>query len=68
MRFDYTHGEGAKYLVSLYGFNVEDHYYYHTYREAKRAFKTIKDSKQAEGTILSLTDIVKDCRKEFMKF
>lgn len=68
MNFDYTHGRGAKYLVSLYGFNVEDRYYCDTYKEAKRIFKAIKDSKQTEGTVLSLTDMVKDFRKEFIKF
>jgi hypothetical protein len=68
MRFDYTHGKGAKYLVSLYGFNVEDKYYCDTYKEAKRIFNSIKMGKHAEGTVVSLTDMQKDYRKMFFKF
>ena len=68
MRFDYTHGNGAKYIVTLYGCNVEDHYYLDTYKDAKRLFERIKGGKHEKGTALSLSDIVKDHRKEFYKF
>ena len=68
MKFDCTHGKKAKYLVSLYGWNVEDKWYCNTYGEAKRIFNEIKSVYQSSGTILSLTDMVKDIRKEFVRF
>ena len=68
MRFDYTHGNRAKYIVSLYGWNVGDHYYCDSYKQAKRIFDDIKNREHEKGTTLSLSDIAKDIRKEFMKF
>lgn len=68
MRFDYTHGNKAKYMVSLYGFNVEDHYYCDTYKGAKAVYDGLLGASHAKGTVLSLSDLTKDVRKEFKRF
>lgn len=68
MKFDYTHGNKAKYIVSIYGWNVADHYYCDSYKGAKQLFDSIKSEKHEEGTILSLSDSIKDVRKEFVRF
>lgn len=67
MRFDYTHGNEAKYMVSLYGWNVQDYYYYASYKDAKEAFKNIQ-SEGHKDVALSLWDLKKDVRKEYVKF
>lgn len=68
MNFNYTHGNKTKYIVSLYGWNVEDHYYCDTYKGAKRIFDSIKGKKHESGTTLTIADAVKYVRKEFIKF
>ena len=56
----------ARYMVSLYGWNVEDHYYYHYFNKAKKLYESLK-AEQKPGTTLSIYDIAKDIRKEFSK-
>ena len=68
MRFDCTHGNKAKYIVSLYGWDVEDHFYCDTFKNAKRIFNIAKGTKFRKGTALSLYNIQKDIRKEYVKF
>lgn len=68
MRFDYTKGEEAKYVVSLYNWNINDHLYYHTYKEAKEHFNKLKNGFFPEGTVVSIYDLKKDVRKAFKKF
>ena len=41
MRFDRTSGKEARYMVTLYGWNVEDHYYCDSYKTAKKILKNI---------------------------
>lgn len=68
MRFDHTEGKKAKYMVSLYGWNVHDVYYYHYGREAKAAFEALKGKPNKPGTVISIYDMVTDTRKAFYKF
>lgn len=68
MHFDRTNGKEERYIVNLYSWDVEDHYYYHSYREAKNLFDKIKNEKHKEGTAISIYDIKNDVRKEFIKF
>lgn len=67
MRFDHTRGKTAKYVVNLYAWNVEDHSYFHYYKEAKALFDRLK-KKQDNGTTLSIYDLQKDERKAFARF
>ena len=57
MRFDFTHGGVAKYSVSLYGFNVEDKYYFRELDEAKRFFEEMTTRYYAKGTLITLRDV-----------
>lgn len=67
MRFDHTKGKTARYVVTLYGWNVEDHSYFHYYKEAKSLFDRLKGHQDC-GTVLSIYDLSKDVRKDFIKF
>lgn len=69
MKFDRTKGKKARYLVSVYGWNVEDRYYYHYYREAKALFNEIKGKRttSGNGNVVSVYDIEKDVRKDFAR-
>lgn len=67
MTFDYTHGQTPKYLVSVYGFNVEDKYYYHYYHRARLHFMTLIDRYRGMGFAISISDLITDERKEFFK-
>lgn len=74
MRFDYTHGKEARYVVVLYsltGFS-SDHYYFHEYRKAKEFFKQACETEQAretESTVeaISVYDMKRDIRKDFCR-
>jgi NifB/MoaA-like Fe-S oxidoreductase len=66
MKFDYTHGKTAKYMVSVHGWNVNDQYYYGDYKSAKEMFSRMVD-RRLDGVSVSLWDMVKDIRKEFAK-
>ena len=65
MEFDYTNGNKPRYLVSFYGGDVKDKWYYDKYRKAKEKFNEVK-KRQSRGTILSLIDVVRNARKEFI--
>lgn len=67
MRFDYTKGQEARYMTSVYGVNVEDHYYYHIYKEAKAAFDRLKGLEHEPGTSISVYDLKNDVKKEFAR-
>lgn len=64
MRFDYTKGQYAKYMVSIYREIGEDFYYFHSFKEAKEFFGRIKES-EGKGTTISLWDIKNDIRKDY---
>ena len=66
MRFNYTHGKEAKYQVSIHRWNVSDFYYFSNYRDAKKCFNEWADGEE-EGTSLSLWDMGKDVRKEYVR-
>lgn len=67
MRFDRTKGMKARYIVTLYGWNVQDHYYFHYLKEAKELFGKLNNGKHDKGTIISLSDLVKDKRLAFVE-
>ena len=69
MRFDFTKGKTAKYMVSIYmPDGCYDHLYYHSHREAKEKFdKLSKSGHYEKGTAMSLYDIQKDIRKEYAR-
>lgn len=67
MKFDYTKGKKARYLVNIYGWNASDQYYFHYFREAKEMFNNIKEKSLKEGRSVSIYDLTKDIRKEFAK-
>jgi hypothetical protein len=59
MKFDYTHGKEAKYIVSLYSWNVSDHYYMSDLDVAEKVYeKIVKNCKK--GDLVSIYDIKKD--------
>lgn len=68
MRFDRTKGMKARYMVNVYGQRVEDHYYYHYFKEADKFFNELLRIPQEQGTILSIWDLQKDVRKGFQRF
>ena len=65
MKFNYTHGNEAKYMVSVYGWNISDYYYCHEYKQAKELFNKLKEL--VKDASISIYDIKKDIRKEFAK-
>lgn len=67
MRFDRTKGLKAKYIVTLYGWNVDDRYYCHYFRDAKAIFESIKAKGLEKGSATSIYDLEKDERKAFAK-
>lgn len=69
MKFDFTKGQPAKYMVSIYEPDgSHDKLYYHYFREAKRKVNWLKENESYEkGTIISLYDMQKDARKEFVR-
>ena len=69
MKFDYTHGEPARYLVIITWWNGRDMYYFNTHKEAIKLYKSIQASSNdyPKGAVISLYDIRKDVRKEFSR-
>jgi len=69
MKFNFTKGKSANYIVSIYEPDgCHDQLYYHYHREAKDKLNELKGSGCYEkGTIISLYDIHKDIRKEFVR-
>ena len=68
MRFDRTNGKEVRYMVTLYGWNVEDHYCCDSYKTAKKIFDEISHKDHEKGVALSIYDMKKDIRKAFIKF
>lgn len=66
MKFDYTHGKEAKYMVSIHGWNFDDHYYFGEAAAAKKMFKEIAERKE-KGITASLWDMKRDIRKDFIR-
>lgn len=66
MKFDYTKGEKAKYMVGVYRETVNDHYYVHSMAEAKKLFSNLA-MKERKGVRISIYDMVKDVRKAFIQ-
>ena len=66
MRFDYTKGQPAKYLVSIYRETSEDFYYFHYFKAAKEFFEAAR-AKEASGTSISLWDMATDVKKSFVR-
>lgn len=61
MKFDYTHGKEAKYIVSLCSWNVSDHYYMSDLDVAEKLYEEIvKNCKK--GDLVYIYDIKKDRR------
>lgn len=66
MKFDYTKGEKAKYMVGVYRELVDDQYYVHSMAEAKKLFNNLA-MKESKGTAVSIYDLAKDIRKAYIK-
>ena len=66
MKFDYTKGLKAKYLVSVHNWQVDDFYYFHYFKEAKTLFESITEEKY-KGFSVSLYDMDTDVKKMFKK-
>ncbi len=66
MRFDYTKGKEAKYMVTLYSWNVNDRSFFHSFDEAKALFDRLKNS-ELKDALVSLWDVKKDVRKEYVR-
>lgn len=68
MRFDYTEGKVANYLVSAHYETVSDYYYFHYLKAANEVFERIVNNHNPkERIIIALDDLVKDKRKK-LKF
>lgn len=74
MKFDFTGGEKANYMVNLYIWNKEtgmwdegDHMYYHSFAEAKAKFKELANQPMEPNTVISV-DSMQDVRKLFKRF
>lgn len=57
MKFDYTKGRDARYKVTIYGWNVEDTYFFHTHDEAKRFYDKLKAKPIERGYIISIREV-----------
>lgn len=72
MKFDYTHGNEAKYMVSRYGWATQDQYYVDSMATAKKLFEALKGrnewkSTSSEWKSISIYDLKKDVRKAFVR-
>ena len=67
MRFDYTQGKKAKYIVSVHSWNVSDHYYCNCYKQAKELFDKLRENKEFKGRTVSVYDLKNDIQKNFAK-
>lgn len=68
MRYDYTKGKEARYILSVNRWNGSDYLYFHEYSEAKRAFEKHKLIVEEYGTSLNIYDLKKDVRKCHYRF
>lgn len=59
----------AKYGVTVYGWNINDIYYFENHRKAKKFFGSIIGSRKWDkGTIISIYDLVNDVKKDWIRF
>ena len=69
MKFDFTHGKKVRYMVSVHRWNVDDHMYFHNYKDAKNKFDELRGNKNLnEGTSINLYDVINDIRKMHYRF
>lgn len=66
MTFNYAKGT-PKYMVSVYGWNVEDRYYYDYFRDAVKKFDNLTHGIQGMSVCVSVYDMANDIRKRFAK-
>lgn len=67
MKFDYTHGKEAKYMVSAYCWSGSDQYYVESMTQAKKLFESLKQSNEGRDAVVSIYDLKKDIRKAFAR-
>lgn len=68
MKFDFTHGKKARYMVGVHRWNADDHIYFHYYKDAKNKFDELRNRSLAEGTSINLYDMDNDVRKMYYRF
>lgn len=66
MRFDYTKGQHANYMVSIHRWNGNDFYYFHYFKDAKKLYDDVK-GKEEKGTSVSIWDMTRDIRKDYVR-
>ena len=54
-------------MVTIYRGFVNDHFYYHYYKQAKDFFEGIKNGGIEVGNTISVYDLSKDIRKDFAR-
>ena len=67
MKFDFTHGKSAKYLVSVHRWDISDQYYVHSMKDAKEIFENLKVKNQPSDTTISIYDLIRDIRKDYVR-
>ena len=67
MIFDLSYGLLPKYLVHVYGWNVDDRYYFHYYNKAREKFTQLVSLHNGKGYAISISDLATDTRKDFFK-
>ena len=67
MRFDYSKGKEARYLVAIHYETTDDYYFFHYYADAKLLFKNCKENNGAKIRTLVLSDLKLDVRKDFFR-
>ena len=68
MKFDYTHGKKAKYMVSFHTELIGDQYYFSDFHNANEMFKRMANEEREKGTAVSLYDMATDTRKKYHKY
>lgn len=68
MKFNFTNGKTAKYMVSVYKWNQQDCYYYHFFKDAMKKFESLKSLPFEKDTVVSIYDVKNDIRKAFVRF
>ena len=67
MRFYYNKEKEPKYMVSLYAWNIEDHWYYDNMRQAKDKVMNLTETEWESDVTISLHNMRRDERKIFIK-
>lgn len=62
MRFDYTNGKTAKYILSIYSDVIADHYYYADLASARKLFNKLTSAELPRGTSVHIYNLKKDVR------